>query len=59
MLALVGMEGEALTDLRPVGVARFEGKRMDVTAELGLIPRGARVRISEVEGNLIKVRPIG
>lgn len=59
MLALVGMEGETLTDLRPVGVGRFEGKRLDVTAELGLIPRGSRVRISEVEGNLIKVRQIG
>lgn len=58
MLSLVGMEGEALTDLRPVGVARFEGKRMDVTSELGLITRGTRVRISAIEGATIKVREI-
>lgn len=58
MLALVGMEGEALTDLRPVGVARFEGKRMDVTSELGLITRGSRVRISSIEGAIIKVREV-
>ncbi len=58
MLALVGMEGEALTDLRPVGVARFEGKRMDVTSELGLITRGSRVKIAAIEGAIIKVREV-
>lgn len=58
MLALVGMEGEALTDLRPVGVARFEGKRLDVTSEIGLITRGSRVRICAIEGAIIKVRQV-
>lgn len=58
MLALIGTEGEALTDLRPVGVARFEGKRLDVTSELGLITRGSRVRISAIEGAIIKVRQV-
>lgn len=58
MLALVGTEGEALTDLRPVGVARFEGKKLDVTSELGLIPKGSRVKITAVEGALIKVRQV-
>jgi len=58
MLALVGTEGEALTALRPVGVVRFEGKRMDVTSELGLITRGSRVKIAAIEGAIIKVREV-
>ncbi|MBL8761267.1 MAG: hypothetical protein JNL50_08200 [Phycisphaerae bacterium] len=58
MLALVGAEGETLTDLRPVGVARFDGKRLDVTSELGLIVKGTRVRITAVEGTLIKVQEV-
>jgi len=31
--ALVGLEGSAVTDLRPVGVVRIEGKRYDALAE--------------------------
>lgn len=58
MMALIGLEGEAITDLRPVGVARFGGKRLDVTSEIGLITKGSRVVISTVESNLIKVREI-
>lgn len=55
---LLGAEGEALTDLRPVGTARIEGQRIDVLSEVGFVPRGAKVRVTSVEGSQIKVRPI-
>jgi membrane-bound serine protease (ClpP class) len=55
---LLGAEGEALTDLRPVGMARIEGQRIDVLSEVSFVPAGARVRVTAVEGSQIKVRPI-
>lgn len=56
--ALVGAEGVAMTDLKPVGLARIGGKRYDVLAEGGLIDEGTRVRVISAEPNLIKVRPV-
>ncbi|KAA0213713.1 MAG: hypothetical protein DYG94_09355 [Leptolyngbya sp. PLA3] len=56
--ALVGAEGVALTDLKPVGTARIGGKRYDVLAEGGLIDLGTRIRVTSAEPNLIKVRPV-
>lgn len=55
-LALLGAEGVVVTDLRPVGVARINGKRYDVLSEESLIRAGERVRVSLVEPNQIKVR---
>lgn len=56
--ALIGAEGVAMTDLKPVGLARIGGKRYDVLAEGGLIDEGTRVRVTSAEPNLIKVRPV-
>jgi membrane-bound serine protease (ClpP class) len=58
-LKLVGVEGTAATDLRPVGVVLINGKRYDALAELGLIPAGTRVRVTVVESNQLKVRAVG
>jgi len=55
-LALIGLEGDAVTDLRPVGVARIEGQRLDVLAEGPMIEAGTRVRVVSAQGNQIKVR---
>lgn len=55
--ALVGLEGEALTALRPSGNARFGQERMDVVTEGEFIPKGSRVRIERVEGLRILVKP--
>ena len=57
-LALIGMEGEALTVLRPVGAVRIEGRRYDALAELGMIQPGTRVRVTAVDGTRLKVREI-
>ena len=55
---LLGAEGEAVTDLRPVGAARIEGERIDVRSEVAFVPMGTRVRVTAVEGSQIKVRPV-
>lgn len=58
MHALIGSEGEAITDLRPVGVVRIEGERHDALAEGPMIEAGSRVRVVVVESNQVKVRKI-
>jgi membrane-bound ClpP family serine protease len=56
--AMIGLEGVAVTDLRPVGEAKFGGQRYDVLAEGGLIAAGTPVRITRAEPNMIKVRAV-
>lgn len=43
--ALKGKTGEALTDLRPSGVCKIEGKRYDCMADRGRIEKGCKVRV--------------
>ncbi|MCA9289448.1 MAG: hypothetical protein KDA05_12725 [Phycisphaerales bacterium] len=57
-LALVGMEGQTLTPLRPVGAVRIEGQRYDAVSELGMVEAGVRVRVTAADGTQIKVRPV-
>jgi membrane-bound serine protease (ClpP class) len=54
---LVGVEGEAVTDLRPVGTARLEGQRIDVRSEIAFVPAGTKIRVTGVEGSTVRVRP--
>lgn len=56
--ALTGAEGEALSPLRPAGLALLGGQRVDVVAESSWIAAGAKVRVIEVAGNRIVVREI-
>ncbi|NQU43084.1 hypothetical protein HQ520_07350 [bacterium] len=49
--ALLGVEGTALTDLRPSGMALIDNRRVDVVTEGGYISAGSRVRVIEVHGN--------
>ncbi len=55
--ALVGMTGEAATDLRPAGIARIGGRRVDVTADGTWIEAGRPIRVIAVEGVRVIVRP--
>lgn len=54
--ALEGRQGVTLTDLRPGGFARIDGKRTDVVAEGNWIDEGAKVRVIEVDGSRVVVR---
>lgn len=53
---LVGQAGVALSDLRPAGVARFGGRRVDVVTEGDHVPQGAQIRVVRVEGRRVVVR---
>ncbi len=46
----VGRQGVAATDLHPVGMADFEGERVDVVCEEGFIPKGAPLVVIKDEG---------
>lgn len=54
----VGMHGEALTELRPVGACRLDGKRIDCISQAGVIEKGTAVRVVGVEGVTIKVKAV-
>lgn len=55
---LMGREGVALTQLRPAGAARIDGRRHDVVTEGGLIEAGTPLKVIAVEGIRVVVRPI-
>jgi membrane-bound serine protease (ClpP class) len=54
----VGAEGEAVSPLRPSGIAHLNGKRYDVVTQGEMIDRGSRVKVIEVSGNRIVVKRI-
>lgn len=55
---LLGGTGVTLTQLRPSGMATINGQRVDVIAETGLIERGTPVKVVQVEGSRVVVRPV-
>lgn len=56
--ALIGKEGEALTELRPAGVISIASTKYDVVTEGNLVDKGKPIRVIEVQGNRIVVRQI-
>lgn len=55
---LVGQQGVAHSDLRPAGVARIGGNRVDVVTQGDFIRAGTRIEVHSVEGNRVVVRPV-
>jgi membrane-bound serine protease (ClpP class) len=55
---LVGMEGIALTTLRPAGSAEFNGQRYDVVADWEYIPKGNKLKVIRVEGIKVVVKEL-
>jgi membrane-bound serine protease (ClpP class) len=53
---LLGQEGVSLTPLRPSGMAKIEGHRIDVIADSAFIESGAPLVVVQVEGNRVIVR---
>lgn len=51
----VGSVGEAVSTLRPSGIAKFDGKRLDVVAEGEWIEAGEAIKISSTSGGHISV----
>ncbi|MHC4992279.1 MAG: NfeD family protein [Planctomycetota bacterium] len=54
---LIGAEGVTVTALRPVGVVKIHGERVDALAETGVILADTEVIVTDVYDNQIKVRP--
>lgn len=55
---LVGLQGTAITDLRPAGVGRFGDERVDIVAEEGWVPSGTPIEVVRSEGYRHVVRAI-
>lgn len=53
---LVGKEGITATVLNPVGIAEFDGVRLNVVSEGNYMAKGAKVRIAQIDGAKIIVR---
>lgn len=56
---LLGKRGEAVTDLRPSGVGRFDDINFDVVSEGNYISKGESIEIIKVEGSKLVVRTKG
>ena len=54
-VGLVGQEGVLESDCRPAGMARLDGRRVDVLTRGEWIARGTRVKVVELEGNRVVV----
>ncbi len=54
----VGMQGEAVSALRPMGTARFQNKLYEVLAEDGLINSGQAVEVVGFSDQKIIVKPL-
>ena len=49
-------EGDALTDLRPGGMARIGDERVSVVSLEGMLDKGTPIVVSEIEGAEVRVR---
>lgn len=54
--SLVGLEGKALTPLRPSGTALIEGRRVDVSAVGDFLEEGAKLEVVSADGLRVAVR---
>lgn len=57
-LELIGVEGIALTPLRPSGIGRFEDEQLDIISEGSFIDKGKKIKIVKVEGVRVVVREV-
>lgn len=57
-LALVGRRGTVEAKCRPAGVARLDGRRVDVVTRGEWIEAGREVEVLEVSGNRVVVREV-
>jgi len=54
----LGAVGVCVTDLRPAGTVTVEGEPLDVVTEGGFVKAGDKVKVINVDGSRILVRPI-
>lgn len=56
--ALVGKEGETVTDLRPVGTVRIDDSEYSAISNAQFIKKGTKVEVEQVDGTRILVKQI-
>lgn len=50
----IGQQGTCISELRPAGLCEFNGRRLEVVSQLGMVPAGTRVIVVE----LVNRRPV-
>lgn len=55
---LISAEGVAITSLHPSGIIMINGKRVDVVTSGSMIEKNTKVKVIEVEGNRVVVKPV-
>ena len=55
---LVGLEGEALSDLRPSGWINVNNQRVFVVSEGGFIEKNCKIKVLSVDGNRVVVKKL-
>lgn len=53
---MLGVVGEVITPLRPVGMCDFSGRRIECVAESGYINKGKKVKVIKVQSTQLTVR---
>jgi membrane-bound serine protease (ClpP class) len=56
---LLGRQGRAETDLRPIGVVRIDDRRYDALSDHGMIGSGSTITVVKVLDNQLRVRRTG
>ena len=55
---LISIEGIAITTLRPSGTAKIKGDKIDVVSEGEMIVKNTKIKVVDVKGNKIVVKPV-
>ncbi len=55
---LLSAEGVAITTLRPSGTANIKGNKVDVISEGEMILKNTKIKVTDVKGNRIVVKPL-
>ncbi len=55
---LMGKEGVTVTPLHPSGIAMIDGRRVDVLSRGEMVSSSTKIKVIEVKGNKVVVKPI-
>lgn len=57
-LVRLGAVGKAISELRPMGTAEFEGERLEVRSDMGMIAPGTKVQVVNIDAGQLVVRAV-
>lgn len=56
--SLVGARGQAVSELRPVGICSIDGRRLECISISGVIDRGTSIQVDSVQGMEVRVKSV-